>query len=773
MARRQLSFFLVCVIFLSACSSTKSVPEGEKLYTGATVKMHGSDLSARKHKVLKGDLQGLARPKPNTKVLGIPIKLYIYNAFGKKKPNSFLGKLRDKYGEAPVLLSRVDLSQNATILQNHLENKGFFRAQVTGDTVVKKKTGSAVYTVETGNQYTIASIQFPADTTALANIISETAGESLLKKGQPYDLDVIKGERTRIDAFVKERGYYYFGPDYLLAQVDTVNSDSNTVAMRLIVKPETPPEAKQAYRINNVYIYSGYNLNTANLDTNKALATFYNGYYIIDRRKRYKPKLFQNIMLFEPSELYNRNEHNLTLNRLINLNLFRYVKNRFEPRSDSAKLDAYYYLTPLPKQSLRAEITALNRSGSTTQSGSNGTQLTLNYRNRNRFRAGEQLNISAYVGSEIALGGRMKDSAGTPKKGYNTYRGGAEINFTIPRFVVPFFNLNTKGGFVPRTNIQLGYDLLNRQKLYTLNSYRAGLGYIWRESQVKQHEFYPISINYTQPLNITQEMTDSIERHPYLRHVIDSQFILGSTYQFNYNQLASGVQPINAFYFNGLADVSGNVAGLLSGSKSDDSKTSRVLGARFDQYIKLELDGRYYRKIGVKSTWANRVIVGYGNPYGNSNQLPYIKQFFSGGNNSIRAFRARTIGPGTFFDTTANQSFYPDQTGDIKLEMNTEFRPHLYGPIYGAVFLDAGNIWLKNKDTARKGAEFTKDFMKQLAVGAGVGLRVDITLFVIRLDVAVPLRKPWDEPPSQLGQLKNKDFRKENVVFNLAIGYPF
>lgn len=769
MARRQLSIFLCIAIFLTACSSTKSLPEGEKLYTGATVKMSGSELPARKRKVLKGDLQGLTRPKPNSRVLGIPIKLYIYNAFSKKKPKSFLGKLRDKYGEPPVLLSSVDLARNVTILQNHLENKGFFRAKVTGDTVVKKKTGGAVYAVETGDQYTIANIQFPADSTAVAATISQTADASLLKKGDAFDLDVIKGERTRIDAAVKERGFYFFSPDYLLAQVDTINSQNNTVDMRLILKPETPDEAKQPYRINNVYIYSGYNLSTASLDTNKAAAKFYNGYYVIDRRNRFKPKLFSNIMRFESGDLYNRTDHNLTLSRLINLNLFRYVKNRFEPVPDSAKLDAYYYLTPLPKQTLRAEITALNRSGTTTQSGSNGTQLTLNYRNRNRFRGGEQLSVSAYIGSEIALGGNSnsKDTANTKKKGYNTYRSGAEINFAIPRFVVPFFNLNTKGAFVPRTNIQIGYDLLNRRKLYTLNSYRGGLGYVWRESQVKQHELYPISINYTQPLNVTQEMIDSITRHPYLRHVIDSQFVLGSTYQYNYNQLAAGVQRTNSFYFNGLADVSGNVAGLLTGSKSNDGKLSRIFGARFDQYIKLELDGRYYRRIGEKSTWANRVILGYGNPYGNSQQLPYIKQFFVGGNNSIRAFRARALGPGTFYDINADSSsFYPDQTGDIKLELNTEFRPHIYGPIYGAVFVDAGNIWLKNKDVSRPGAEFTKDFLKQLAIGGGVGLRVDITLFVIRLDVAVPLRKPWTDPPAQ-------KVKTGNIVYNLAIGYPF
>lgn len=765
MALRQCSSFFWAILFLLAsCSSTKSLPEGEKLYTGATVKIDGSEVSARQKKVLKNNLQGLTRPKPNSSVLGLPIKLYIYNTFAKKKPKSIWGKLRDKYGEPPVLLSSVDLAQNVTVLQSHLENKGFFRAKVTGDTVVKKKKGGAVYNVESGNQYLIANVQFPADSTALGATISETQKESLLKKGEPFDLDVIKGERTRIDAYVKERGYYFFGPDYLLMQVDTI-SDNHTVDMRVIVKPETPDRAKDAYRINDVFIYSGYNLNTANLDTNKTNAKFHQGYYIVDRRNRFKPKMFTQIMRFEAGDLYNRTDHNLTLNRLINLNEFRYVKNRFEPVPDTAKLDAYYYLTPLPKQSLRAEATLTNKTNN-----SNGSQLTFSYRNRNRFRGGEQLSLSAYVGSEVQFGGTWK--------GYNTYRSGAELNFAIPRFVVPFFSLNTKGGFVPRTNIQLGYDVLNRRKLYTINSYRAGLGYLWRESQAKQHEFYPISINYTQPLNITQVFLDTLEAYPYLRRVIDSQFVIGSTYQYNYNQLSTGVQRINSFYFNGLVDLSGNILGLLTGADVTKGKEQRILGARFNQYIKLEGDVRYYRRIGVQSTWANRIIFGYGNPYGNSRQLPYIKQFFVGGPNSVRAFRSRTLGPGSFRDLkadTATNGFYPDQTGDIKLELNTEFRPHIVGPVYGAVFVDAGNVWLKNEDTSRVGAKFSKDFIKQLAIGAGVGLRVDISLFVIRLDVAIPLRKPWEAPPSQFRNIEfnSKDYRKENVVFNIAIGYPF
>jgi len=274
-------------------------------------------------------------------------------------------------------------------------------------------------------------------------------------------------------------------------------------------------------------------------------------------------------------------------------------------------------------------------------------------------------------------------------------------------------------------------------------------------------------------LNVTQEFRDSIAKYQFLEHVVDSQFILGTTYQFSYNELATGIQKINSLYFNGLIDISGNVAGLVASKDASLGNKRQVLNKAFDQFIKLEIDARFYRRLGLKSSFANRIILGLGMPYGNSEQLPYIKQFFSGGNNSIRAFRSRSLlGTYLFPDSTG---FLPDQTGDLKLELNSEFRPHISGPLYGAFFIDAGNTWLKNEDTTRPGAKFSKDFMKQLAVGAGVGIRLDIQLFVIRFDVAFPLRKPWEQNPWVINQIRlgQREWRRENIVFNLAIGYPF
>ncbi|RYZ24622.1 MAG: hypothetical protein EOO16_00550, partial [Chitinophagaceae bacterium] len=702
-------------VLLASCGATKHLPPGEHLYTGPKIEqVNNQDLTARQKKVIHEDLEDMVRPKPNTRFLGIPFKLGIYNKFRNAKPNSFFGRLRNQLGESPVLVSQVDIGNNVKILQNHMENKGYFLAKVSGDTVVKGKKGYARFRVEANTQYTINSVRFPADTFQLGRDIVADAGATLLKPGEPYDLDLIRGERNRIDARLKEKGYFFFSPDYLLLQVDSTVGN-HKVDMVITVKREAPAASLLAYRINNTYIFSNYRLGNGNIgndstrttnrpDTSIATAENYKGFLIVDRRKRFKPWMWPRIMVFKPGDIYNRTDHNTTLSRLINLNEFRFVKNRFEPVTDSAKLDAYYYLTPQPKKNLRTEI------GVTTKSNNlNGTQINFTFRNRNTFRQAEQLMVTAYIGTETQFGGTFQ--------GYNTYRTGAEATLSIPRFVVPFFKVNTTSAFVPRTNMQLGYDLLTRNKLYTVNSYRAQLGYSWKPRQNVNWEVNPFSINYTQPINVTNEYRDSVRKYPYLQRVVDSQFILGSNVLFQYNEVANGLVKMNSFYFMGLLDMAGNLAGLFTGATAS-TRPKRIAGALFDQYVKLEVDGRFYRKIGLKSSWVNRLNIGYGIPYGNSTQMPYIKQFFTGGNNSLRGFRSRSVGPGTFREIKAT-TFLPDQTGDIKLELNTEFRPHISGPLYGALFVDAGNIWLKNEDPSRPGSGFSGKFLSELAMDAG------------------------------------------------------
>jgi outer membrane protein assembly factor BamA len=641
---------IVFLLFLFSCNLTKKVPDGDALYTGHSVKIKNAEVPKKQIKVLETDLKGLVRPKPNSK-----IKLAIYNMAGKS--NNFINKFLRKSGEPPVLLSQVNLERNIQVLTNTMENKGFFHAKVTGDTTIKKKKASATYVADAGIQYKINEVTFPDDSSAISQEIRRTSDKTILKKGNPFILDVIKGERLRIDVVLKEKGYYFFNPDDLIILVDSTIGNSLT-NLHVKFKPEVPMVRKQAYRINNVYIYSNYNLNTAASDTLKSDSVLHAGYYVIDRNNTFKPFVFEQMMRFHPGELYNRTDHNLTINRLINLGTFRFVKNRFEVVPDSFKLNSYYYLTPTPKKSISAEVGGLTKSNNVT-----GSEVTVRWRNRNTFRGAELVTLNAYIGSEIQYSGQFS--------GFNTFRYGLEANLSFPRFLIPLYDLNTKGSFVPRTNIQLGYDILNRQKLYSLNSFRGQFGYIWKESLRKEHQLNPISITYVQPLNVTQLYTDSIKGNPVLERTIDTQFIAGSTYNFNYNQLVGAEKNASGLYFNGLLDIAGNVMGLVTGADAKNDKQQRLFGTAFSQYIKTEFDTRYYIKVGMNNQLANRVIIGFGYPYGNSTILPFVKQFFVGGNNSLRGFRSRSVGPGTFFggQKVGDQGFFPDMTGDIKLEI--------------------------------------------------------------------------------------------------------
>jgi outer membrane protein assembly factor BamA len=267
-----------------------------------------------------------------------------------------------------------------------------------------------------------------------------------------------------------------------------------------------------------------------------------------------------------------------------------------------------------------------------------------------------------------------------------------------------------------------------------------------------------------------------IDKDESLRKVIEKQLIFGPTYQYTYTNTMQKRKK-NTFYFNGELDLAGNITGLVTGANVRKNDTIKIFDVPFSQYVKVKADFRHYLKLGKESELASRIIVGAGLPYGNSNVLPTSKQFVVGGTNSIRAFRARSLGPGSYLNTETTNSYLPDQSGDLKLEFSTEYRAKLFSIVRGALFVDAGNIWLLNADSNKPGAEISKDFMKEIAVGAGAGLRFDLSFLILRTDLAFPLRKPY-LPEGDRWVIDNINFgsgpwRKDNLILNIAIGYPF
>lgn len=757
------------LLFLYGCSNLKYLEEGEALYVGGKVKVEDSLLSRKERKNLEKELEPLLRPLPNKKFLGLRPKLYFYNIAGEpKKDKGFRYWLRNKVGEPPVLFSQVDLEYNESILQNYAENKGYFKVRTASDSTgtSRNRKVTAEYTVRPGKQYKIKSVTFPSDSSELSKNIARLQRRSRLKVGDAYSLDNIKDERERIDTRLKEKGYYYFSPDFILVQVDSTVGKQE-VDLIVKVKNETPERSKKIYKINETYIYPNYSLTADSISEDKSYAEKYKDLTIIDTTKTFNPRIYDRTLYFKKGDVYNRTDHNLSLNRLVNLGTFKFVKNEFRV-SDSIDdaLDAYYYLTPLPKKSIRVEVL-----GKTNSANYTGTELNVNWLNRNTFKGAELLTITAFGGMEVQVSGQ--------NKGYNVFRFGGETSLIWPRFIAPF-KFESGSGFVPKTRALIGYEHQERQRLYTLNTFKGSFGYLWKENARKEHQLNLTEITYVSSGNVSAEYqaqidgTEETPGNPSLARVIEKQLIFGPTYSYTYTNTMRR-RRTNTFYYKGSIDLSATATGLIMGGNSDNPK--QILGVPFSQFVKLENEFRHYLKLGSDSQLASRIIVGVGIPYGNSKELPFIKQFFIGGTNSIRAFRARSIGPGTYNPNVEESSFLPDQSGDLKLELNTEYRAKLFSIVHGALFVDAGNIWLMNDNENKAGARFSSKFIDEFAVGAGAGLRFDLSFLVLRLDLAFPLRKPYlpegDRWVIDKVRFGDPDWRKENLVFNLAIGYPF
>ena len=761
-----------------SCSNTKFLKEGQMLYTGAEVKIQNDTLPKNKKNELKAALEENLTPKPNSSFLGLRPKLYAYNATKEpKKEKGLRYWLKYKFGEEPVLLGDVDREFNKDIIVNYSENKGYFNAKAKYDTVSKNKKAQVIYTLNPGAQYLISNVNFLQDSSLINQEIQALKEKTLLKPGNPFDLDVIKSERQRIDDGLKDKGFYYFNPDNIIVQADSTVSKNHQVEMIVKLKDNTPKLATEQFTIDKVVVFPNYNLRDAKkgsynipMSADSLKGYEYNDIYVVDPEKKFKPRIFDRALYFDKGDIYNRKDHNLSLNRLISLGVFKFVKNEFVV-SDSLnhKFDAYYILTPRELQSLRLE--ALGRTNSANYAGS---ELNLNWTQRNFFRGAEQFKASVYGAFDVQIGG--------PADAENIFRAGANAQLSIPRIVAPF-QFNSSSAFVPRTNVKLGYEFQNRTTLYSLNTFNASFGYQWKENVRKEHELNIIDISLIRPADVTPKF-DSISRNnPYQQRITQQQLIFGPTYSYTYS--TTMLPKKNTFYYKGMLDLAGNITGLVTGANAKEGKEKTIFGVPFSQYAKIENDVRFYHKFTEKTSFASRFIAGVAVPYGNSENIPFSRQFFVGGSNSIRAFRARTLGPGSFDPRTQQQNggFAFDQAGDIKLELNAEYRANLYKFLNVAAFLDVGNIWLINDDldenviNTRPGGKFSKQFLSEVAVGAGVGLRLDFSILILRLDLAMPLRVPYYEKSERWAfdriNFADSSWRRDNLILNIAIGYPF
>ncbi len=791
---------LALLLLAPACSGLKYVPAKEKLYTGSTVKIVAPQ-KLKNQAALQTELVSVLRPKPNASFLGLRPKLFFWH-LGVGKTKGLGHFLAGKLGEPPVLLSQVKISATENLLVNRLYNHGFFTAKAAHETKENEKTAQVNYTATVDRAYTLKSVVFPAGDTLLSAAIRATQPGSLLKAGDDYNLNTLTAERVRIDAALKNQGYYYFAPDALEFDVDsTFHKQANVY---LAVKGSTPARARQPYRLRRVSLNTNYVLT----DTTNRKPIMSGGYRYFPDEEVFRAKAITRATFLYPDSLYRRRRRDQTLSRLMSLGTFKFVEIRFRPvaAADSAgptaryranlapsrldtvsrtepvtandvadaiarrgpglaRLDADVLMTQLKKKSLRAELQLVSKSNNFV-----GPGLTVAYRNHSAFRGGEQLLLNAVASTET-----QTRAGGKGALGLTSYELGLNAQVLVPRLIVPALldpHLSNSD-FQPRTVLGAGVKYVARASFFTEELFNLNYGYSFKTKITNEQQITPIDISYVRLSNTSPAFDSLLAVRPFLKNSFREQFILGSSYRYTYNQQVLE-QRRQQIYFQGGVELSGNVAALLSkgiGTKNDEGKYT-IANHVFSQYGKLDLELREYYRLSADPAKGNRLVgrllAGVGRPYGNSDVLPYLKQYGIGGPNSVRAFAARQVGPGTYRPTGADaaNSFY-DQVGDIRLEGNLEYRQDLFSYVKGALFLDAGNIWLVNDDPTRPGGKFTSSFLNQLAVGAGAGLRVDVQFFVIRLDYAFPLRAGYGTPldnagnPSRAGRL------------NLAIGYPF
>lgn len=763
---KLLCFIIIGIALLYSCSNTKHLPTGEILYTGANVKVDAK--GNVKPKSIRNELEGISRPKPNRKFLGMRMRLWFYNVAGEDANKGIKKWIKTKLGEPPVLLSDADPYLISDLMKARLNNMGYFVSKVDHEVNESGQKAEINYLATVSTPYVINEVRYPDGNDSLSVAIRKVADGSLIKQGNRYDLDLLIDERARVDSELKNIGYFYFNPDLLVFKADTTVG-SRQINLLLDVKPDAPAKALSTYTLNRIFVIPGYSLTRKSRQPAKDTVYDYN-YYFVERTNNFKHKSLNRYIRLKEGDLYSKNNHNLTISRLMAMGVFKFVNIKFNDTVIDGRnlLDAEISLTQLLPKTLKVDFDVSTKSNNYT-----GPALRASFTNRNLFRGAELLILTFNGAYETQLNG--------PQKGFNSWEAGAGITLITPRFLTPIRIKHESTLNVPKTKFDVNFTLLHRVQYFDMLGLNFTYGYIWRDSERSEYEVNPVAINFAKLQNKTAAFDSVLRRNPYLRRSFEEQFTFGSTASYTYNTL-TGLPKDDQYYFKVMLDVSGNLLSLahrtFTGEASTDERPYKIFNSRFSQYSKISTDSRYYRNFSRESTFATRIILGAGIPYGNSLVMPYSKQFFSGGANSVRAFLPRSLGPGSYNIPDSIGTGYFDQSGDIRIELNAEYRFKIVSVLRGAIFTDAGNIWLMRENEYLPGGKFEANkFMKEIAIGSGLGLRVDLSFFLIRVDVAMPLRKPY-RPENERWVFDEINFgsgkwRRENLIFNIAVGYPF
>ncbi|MDR1938693.1 MAG: BamA/TamA family outer membrane protein [Tannerellaceae bacterium] len=753
-------------LFFFSCSTTKYLPEGERLYTGVKqIEVEGGDGSGAAAHALEEVEAALSYP-PNNALFGsssirtpLPVGLWMYNALVNKKGKA--GKwMFDKFAAKPVFLSTVNPDVRVAIARNVLRENGYFDGtssyEIIPDTKDPRKARVS-YRIEMNRLYTYDSIRYIRTRSQADSLIQLHESEQLLHPGASFNVATLEAERQRISSLLRGSGFYYHRPEFIVYQADTLQSPGK-VWLRVSRKPGLPPSALTPYRIGNrsVRLY-GYN-NEPPVDSvrYKDLTVYY------ENRLRVRPSVLYRRLMLNTDDLYSEDRQRKTQTALANLTVFRYSEMQLTPRDTSRRNNVLdlrvntVYDLPLDGE---LELNVTDKSNDLR-----GPGAVFSLTRRNLFRGGEVFRVQVNGSYEWQTGGSGN--------GLNSYEAGASATLTLPFVLFPGF---TNRGLVypSNTTFRLYADALNRARFFRMLSFNASMTYEFQPFPVHRHSFTPFRLTYNRLLSTTPEFHEIVSLNPVLFLSFADQFIPALSYTYTYDD--SPVNKRHHIWWEASLTEAGNLfSGIyaLTGEKwSREGK--ELFGNPFAQFIKATAEFRYNHRIDRNNRLVGRLMAGAIYSYGNARISPYSEQFYIGGANSLRAFTIRSVGPGRFrpLDPGQNRYSYIDQTGDLKLEANLEYRFRILGDLYGATFLDCGGIWLVREDKSREGGTFSpRRFWNDLALGTGAGVRYDLDFLVIRFDVGIGLHLPYDT--GKTGYYNIPRF-KDSLGFHLAVGYPF
>lgn len=749
-------------LLLSACSTTRRIPDDEILYTGVRkVEIARSD-SMRIASGISSQIKTAVDVAPNNyiKLIGwrypFPLGLWVYNNW-PNPPKGFRHWLYEKLVEEPVLVSDVRPEVRIHMIEQILDNNGYFRGTASYELVQGKnrKKAKILYKVEPGPAYPVDTIMLVPDSTRLGHLIDSIARtDPYLTMCSPrYSTDSLSAARLRITNKLRNRGYYFFRPEFIEYLADSIARPQH-IALKMMLASNIPAFALQPYTTGRVTVHVERSQGGGRPDTiSLPRATL-----VQMMPSRLRHSSIAECIAFRPGRLFSVRNMDRTQTNLSRLGIFNTINIEAVPdTADMAahRLDVDIYCkfdTPLETS---LEVNASSKSNSYI-----GPGLTFGVTNKNIFGGGEQLSVK--------LTGAYEWQTGSGRRSvFNSYEAGITGTLAFPRLLAP--------RFVPRSRFQLNWtrfqlnaDLLNRPHYFKMAQFNASISYDWRVRRHVQNTLTLFRLTYTNLMHTTHDFDSIMAANPAVAQSFMSQFIPQMQYSYVYDRQLNRDNTLNWQF---TVQEAGNVFWAIYRACGIRGE-KELFGTPFSQFVKGSTQLVWGRRIFRGDNWlVSRVAVGAAHAYGNSAQVPYAEQFYVGGANSVRAFTVRSIGPGSYKAPPGSPEDNFDRTGTFKFEANVEYRFPIAGMIHGALFVDAGNVWLLKSDPMRPGGTLRgKTFLRDLALGTGVGIRLDISMLVIRGDLGIGIHAPYN---TGHGGYYNMPSFGKSLAFHLAIGYPF